>query len=313
MTNPEILITGATGKTGFYAAKTMLEKGYSVRAMARDTSEKTNELKELGAEIVFADFLDLASLERATQGIKRAYFVYPPADRLLEGTANFIVAAQINGLEAMVNMSQITVHKYHSSPLTNQHWLAEQMLNLTQMKIAHVCPGFFSEMLYLMNGGSILQEGKMYLPHGDAYHAPIAAEDIGRSVAALLENPEKYDRKRLVLTGAERVSQKQIAAIASGVLGIPIEYIAITTDQWADAMRESGLMSSFLIEHLVEVGKNYQDGVFDTITTTVEDLTGQKPMNMKSFIEKNKALFSPDFLHALSEKLGAEIAKIKAA
>ena len=90
---PTIFITGATGKTAFFTAKTLLGKGYPVKAMARRESDTTQELKTLGAEIIYADFLDLASLEKALKGVERAYFVYPPEDRLLEATANFIVAA----------------------------------------------------------------------------------------------------------------------------------------------------------------------------------------------------------------------------
>ena len=123
----------------------------------------------------------------------------------------------------------------------------------------------------------------MYLPHGEAYHAPIAGEDIGRSVAAILEDPEKHNGKRLVLTGPDRVSQKDIAAITSGVLGTPIEYISIPDQQWADAMKQTGLMSDFLVKHLIEVGKDYQNDVFDKLTTTVEELTEQKPMDMKFY------------------------------
>jgi len=156
-----------------------------------------------------------------------------------------------------------------------------------------------------MNGASILQEGKMYLQHGEAYHAPIAAEDIGRSVAAILENPEKHNGKRHVLTGPDRLSQKNIAAITSEVLGMPIEYIAITDEQWAEAMNQSGLPSEFLVKHLVQVGIDYRKGVFDEVTTTVEELTGQKPMKMKTFIENNRSFFTPDYLQAYAEKMTA--------
>jgi NAD(P)H dehydrogenase (quinone) len=306
MTKPTILITGATGKTGFFAAKTLLNKGYPVKAMARKESDTTNELKALGAEIVIANLLKLASLEKSMKGIERAYLVYPPEDGLLEATANFIVAAETAGVKAIVNMSQLTTRKYHTSALTRQHWLAEQILNNTNMIVTHVLPGFFAEMLYLMNGASILQEGKMYLPHGEAYHAPIAGEDIGRSVAAILEAPEKYNGKRLILTGPVRVSQKDIAAIASEALGTPIEYISIPDEQWANAMKQSGLVSDFLVKHLVEVGKDYKNNVFDKLTTTVEELTGIKPMDMKTFIEDNKSFFTPDYLQAYAEKMTAE-------
>ncbi len=303
---PTILITGATGKTGFFAAKTLVEKNYPVKAMARKETDATNDLKALGVEIVLGDFHDLASLEKAMEGVERAYLVYPPADGLLEATANFIVAAQMNDVKAIVNMSQLPVHRYHHSPLSKQHWLAEQMLDLTDMKITHVRPGFFAEMLYLMNGANILRQGKMYLPHGDACHAPIAGEDIGRCVAAILEDPEKYDRKRFILTGPKRLSQSDIAAIASDVLEIPVEYVSVSDEQWAQAMQQTGLMSDFLVKHLVEVGKDYQNSVFDELTTSVEELTGQKPMDMKVFIEGKKSFFTPEHLQVMAQKMAAE-------
>ena len=56
MSKPTILVTVATGKTGFYTARTMLNKGYPVKAMARKPSTTTEQLKTLGAEIVFAAY-----------------------------------------------------------------------------------------------------------------------------------------------------------------------------------------------------------------------------------------------------------------
>jgi uncharacterized protein YbjT (DUF2867 family) len=305
MTKQTILITGATGKTGFTAAKTLLEKGYSVRAMARKESDTTKKLEILGAEIVYADFQDLASLEKALDGIERAYFVYPPFNGLLKGTANFIVAAKEKGLKTIVNMSQISVYKNHTSPLTNEHWLAEQMLNQTDLNITHIRPTFFSEMLYLINGFNILKEGKMYLGHGDAYHAPITGEDIGRSVTAILDDPERHKGQTYILTGPERLSQYDIAKIASEVLEKDIQYVPITSEQWAEAANESSSIPKSLIKHLTEVSKDYQNGVFDKVTDTVEELTGQKPMTMKTFIEDNKFYFSTEYLQAYAEKMRA--------
>lgn len=162
-------------------------------------------------------------------------------------------------------------------------------------------------MLYLMNGASILRDGKMYLPHGDAYHVPVAGEDIGRSVAAILENPEKYNRTRQVLTGPDRVSQRDIAAIAEGVLGVPIEYIPLSDQHWAEAASQTGLLSDFLVQHLGEVGRDYRNNVFDKVTSTVEDLTGRKPMDMKTYIETNRSIFTAGCMQALAEKMTAEM------
>ena len=128
---PTIFITGATGKTGFFAAKKLLEKGYPVKGMARKESATTKELKALGAEIVHADFLNLESMKKALKGVDRAYFVYPPEGGLLKATAIFILAAQANGLKAIVNMSQLPARQDHNSALTSEHWLGERMLDLS--------------------------------------------------------------------------------------------------------------------------------------------------------------------------------------
>ncbi len=301
-----IFVTGATGKTGFFAARTLLEKGYRVKAMARKESATTRELQALGAEIVHADFLNLASMEQALKGVDRAYFVYPPENGLLKATAIFILAAQANNMKTLVNMSQLPSRQDHNSALTSEHWLGEQMLDMSGIAVTHVRPTFFAEMLYLMNGANILREGKMYLGHGDAYHAPITGEDIGRSVAAILDHPEKHEGQRYILTGPERLSQHDIAQIASEVLGSEIQYVPITLEQWADAAKEAGLLSEFLIKHLVEVSRDYRNGVFDKITTTVEELTGQKPTDMRTFVEDNRSYFTPEYLKAYAEKMVAE-------
>ena len=301
---PLILVTGATGKTGFVTAKALLEKGYPVRALVRGASEKADGLKSLGAEIAVGNFHDTESLENAMEGVERAYLLYPPEDRLLEGTANFIVAATGKGVKAVVNMSQMQAYKPHRSPLTQQHWLAEQMLNLTDMTVVHLCPPFFAEMLYLMNAGNILQEGKMYLPHGDARHAPITADDIGLYAASILENPEKFKGQRLLLTGPELLTQAEIAAITSEVLSVPIEYVSVTREQWAEGVRQAGLRDEFLISHLSEVGDDFRiNDVFAELTTTFEEVTGQKPTDMRAFVENSKWAFTPEFVQAMKEQM----------
>ena len=79
---PLILVTGATGKTGFATAKALLEKGYPVRALVRGASEKADALKSLGAAIAIGNFHDSESLENAMEDVERAYLLYPQEDRL---------------------------------------------------------------------------------------------------------------------------------------------------------------------------------------------------------------------------------------
>ena len=68
MTQPLILVTEATGKTGAPVVAQLLDQGFPVRALARRHDQRTEHLEELGADVVLGDFLDLQSIRRAMRG-----------------------------------------------------------------------------------------------------------------------------------------------------------------------------------------------------------------------------------------------------
>ena len=81
MSNPLILVTGATGKTGAAVVEQLLERGLPVRALARRHDDRSAHLVKIGAEVVLGDFLDLESMRRAVKDVNRLYFCYPPQAR----------------------------------------------------------------------------------------------------------------------------------------------------------------------------------------------------------------------------------------
>jgi len=63
------LVTGITGNQGGGVAATLLEHGYHVRGMTRNTSsESAQQWADRGAEMVYGDFTDHASIESALKG-----------------------------------------------------------------------------------------------------------------------------------------------------------------------------------------------------------------------------------------------------
>lgn len=61
-----IAVTGATGVQGGSVARKMLEEGWTVRAITRNTtSDAAKKLAEQGAEVVQASFDDESSLVKA--------------------------------------------------------------------------------------------------------------------------------------------------------------------------------------------------------------------------------------------------------
>src|SRR3984893_13727827 len=127
MTQTKFLITGATGDTGGYAVRQLLEKNHAVRVLAHRPDERSEQLKKAGTEVVFGDLLDFDAVRAALSGVQRTYFCYPISPGLVQATAQFAQAAKEACVEVIVNMSQISARIDAKSEAARQHWLSERI------------------------------------------------------------------------------------------------------------------------------------------------------------------------------------------
>jgi NAD(P)H dehydrogenase (quinone) len=127
MTQPTILVTGATGNTGGAIVSELLRKGVPVRAMVRRRDARSSALEARGAEVVVADLFDPDQLVAAMRGAQRAYFVPPYTPYAIQSAVAFAVAAREAKLESIVQMSQWTSHRNHPALMTRQTWLIDRM------------------------------------------------------------------------------------------------------------------------------------------------------------------------------------------
>ena len=132
--------------------------------------------------------------------------------------------------------------------------------------------------------------GEVSLPFTNSVHAPIAADDQARVIAALLENPGPHAGKVYPLSGPALMTFEESFRIASKVLGKPIRYRVITLDEYG-AMWVKWGSSPFFVQHITAVAKAHMEGGFAILNSDVEDITGQKPMTVAEFVEKNRAAF----------------------
>src|SRR5688572_1505191 len=106
-----ILVTGAAGRVGGIGrtvTELLLKQGKAVRAMTRKEDERAQALRDLGAEVVVGDLLDLDSMHRAIAGCETMYFGMSVSDTYLAATVNAAAAAKHHGVKAFINMSQMT-------------------------------------------------------------------------------------------------------------------------------------------------------------------------------------------------------------
>lgn len=282
-----VLVAGATGKTGGYATSTLLGQGHHVRALVHRADERADRLAAAGAEIVVADLLDLHALTAAAQGADAAYLTYPIAPGLVEATATFMQAAQEGGVSAIVNMSQISARRDADSNAARQHWLAERLLDHFPGSVIHIRPTFFAEWLIsFFDHGT----GELRLPFADARHAPIAAEDQGRAIAALLTGPLPHAGKTYPLYGPVQLDHHEIAAAMSRVLGRTVTYVPIELDEFRAGLEKRG-MSPHFVQHLLAVAVDYRNGVFSGTNDAIREITGRDPLTVEAFVDRNRSLF----------------------
>ena len=295
-----ILVTGAAGRVGAVGrtiTELLLKQGKAVRAMVRSEDERAQALRELGAEVVIGDLLDLDSMHRAIAGCDTMYFGMSISDAYLTATVNTAAVAKHHGVKAFINMSQMTLSQMSitettASPQHKLHWLAEQALNWSGLPVVHVRPTVLLDGFFLIfTADSVRQSNQIRLPFGEGKTSPIAVEDVARVVSALLADPQPHIGRIYNLTGPQSENMDFFALEYSKALGRTITFQDIPVEPWRDALLERGL-PVHLVHHLATMADLHRAGRYDRISDDVLTLTGQQPLSVEEFVRKNAVKFT---------------------
>jgi NAD(P)H dehydrogenase (quinone) len=292
MADKRVLITAATGVTGGNAVTTLLDLGVAVRALVHRLDIRSEQLRAQGVEIVEGDISDFAVLDKALDGITGTYFCYPiKIPGIVESTAFFAQAALDHGVSTIVNMSQISARRNSKSVAARNHWISERLLDRSGISVTHLRPTFFAEWLIYF-AESIRKDSVLPLPFGDARYAPIAAEDQGRVIAAVLNAPLEHAGKTYPLYGPVEMSEYEVADLLTEILGRKIIYSALEIKDFMPIWEKTVGSESFNQQHIASVAQDCREGLFSGTNDLVEKITGRKPLGMRAFISKNKDLFA---------------------
>jgi NAD(P)H dehydrogenase (quinone) len=312
MIQGKVLVTAATGFTGGATVEEFLARGRHVRALAHREDARSKRLQELGAEVVFGDFLDLDAIRAAVQGVRRAYFCYPIRPGIIQATAYFAQAAKEAGIDGVVNMSQVCAREDAKSHAMYDHWLAERVFDWSGLTVAHLRPTLFAESLLVF--APMIRAGLLHVPFGSGRHAPIAAEDQARVIVSILEDPASHRGKIYPLYGPVEFTHKEIAQVLSRVLGKDVPYKQVSLETMFQILtsggqkppaehsarglygefeqKPEGTAESFLIQHLREVAIDHQNGVFAGTNDVVKKIGGRQPTMLEEFITKHRKAFA---------------------
>ncbi len=278
----KVLITGATGDTGRAAVKEAIALGLDVRAMVHSKDARSEALEKLGVEVVLGDLLEIDTVRAAMEGADAAYFVWPVAPGLIHAIVNFAKAAREAGVSTIINLSQRSANRFSTSNSCRDSFIAEQVLNWSGVPVIHLRPTYFLEWLLYPWQLPYLQKGVLRMPVGKGRHSPIAADDQGRAIAALLNNPEPYIGKTIPISGPVEMDHEQMALELSEALGRKIVFQDLPIDEYCRSLEAMGV-PPYVVQHLGGAMNDYQHGHMSGADNNVEKLTGRRSMTVGEF------------------------------
>ncbi|WP_312033685.1 MULTISPECIES: NAD(P)H-binding protein [unclassified Rhodococcus (in: high G+C Gram-positive bacteria)] len=300
---PLFLVTGVGsghGSISRLVAELLLQSGAPVRAMVHRDDGRADALRELGAEIVAGDLTCPGDVAAALAGVTRMFFNMSVSADYLEAAAVVGAIADERGdLAALVNMSQMTVSQMTSTSTEESrhqrlHWLAERILNWSGLPVVHVRPTVFLDnpLFTLMASRSVAERGVLALPFGTGRTSPIAATDVARVVAALLQDPADRVGHVYELTGPAVLDIEGLAEQYTRGLGRPVTGSDLPYDDFVELLGAVPGISSHTVQHLLTVAKLHRDDRYNRLTTDVENVTGQPAQTVEQYIAAHRELFS---------------------
>ena len=214
------------------------------------------------------DLLEPGDVYRVVSGCRRVYFGMSVSPGYLEASVTLAAVAREIGVDALVNMSQMTVSQMSilnttPSPQQRQHWLSEQALAWSGVPVVTIRPTVFLEGFFLpLTSPSVRDRGRIELPFGLGKTSPVSTADVARVVAAILADPGPHVGRIYELTGPRSQDMHGVAREYSDALDREITYADISPEGWERELKRLGL-PEYVTRHLVTMAELNRAGRYD--------------------------------------------------
>lgn len=237
-----IVVTGATGKQGGAVARSLLDRGFRIRALTRNPQKpEAQALADRGAEVVQGDMEeDRSAMERALEGAYGVFSVQNYWETGYDGEVQqgktVADAAKAAGVEHFVYSSVGSAHRQTGLSHFESKWEVENHVRELDLRYTILRPVFFMQnwerMRRMVLGGTLAQP-----LDPDKPFQQVAVEDIGAFAAIAFENPERWIGREVDLAGDEP-TMPEIAETFGRVIGREVSYYQVPWDQFEEQMGE---------------------------------------------------------------------------
>jgi uncharacterized protein YbjT (DUF2867 family) len=285
-----ILITGATGNIGFELIRflTKIDSKNRIVAGVRNIEKAKNIFKDY-QDLAYThfDFEDFETFDKALDGIDKLFLLRPPhisdietyfkplISKIKEKNINQIVFLSVQGAEK----SKVIPHNK-----------IERLINERGLDFIFLRPSYFMQNLTTTLIKDIQAKREIILPAGNAKFNWIDIKNIGEVGAILLDKFYDYKNQAIEITGLENENFEKVTELINNSIENPIEFKNVNPLRFYQIKKREGMLKGMIIVMiLLHFLPRFQKE--PKISNFYERLTGKKPTDLKTFIEReNKKL-----------------------
>ncbi len=280
MTEPLVLVIGATGNTGSGVVAGLLAKGVRVRALVRNAA-KAEGLRSQGAELAVGDLDDAGSLAASIfDGVTDVYFCTWNGPTALDHWKNFHAALKSAG--ASPRIVRLSAFGTPESRIIQQIAAADEDLKESGLTWTILQPTFFMQNT-MMTAQTVKEQGAVYFDWGEGKAGTIDVRDIVDSAIGVLTATDgRFDGQAFVLTGPQPIGFAEVAAAIGKAIGKDVKYVPVPHEAAKEAMIGMGV-PEWIVDGYVELSVGFENNFANTTTDGVEKLAGHAPRSFEQF------------------------------
>jgi len=285
MSHPVLLVTGASGHLGRRVAEILLETQAGTVIVGTRDPARVADLAAKGAEARSVDFDRPETLGPAFAGVDRVLLVSTDALPTRAGQQRRAVeAAAKAGVGHIAYTSSPAPKPWPKNDILNSHYWTEHAIAASGMGFSVLRNNIYAEII-LAGLPHALKTGQMVSATGTGGRSYVTREDCARAAAGALADGFE-GRRILEVGGPAPVTQDEIAAIVSGIVGRTIGHVAVPAEALREGLLTAG-MPDFYADALVGFDVDAAEGFHAAVTGAVRDLSGREPTSVEDFLAAN--------------------------
>lgn len=286
MTTPNVLVTGAAGKTGRAVLAALRRQGRTLRALVRRETQR--EIFEgLGCDDVqVGDLRRDDDVRHALRGVRAVYLICPnmcPDE--LDLARRVMRWATASGVEHLVYHSvlhpQTETMPHHWQKLQVEEALLQSSLSWTILR-----PSAYLQNV-LATWSQVVGEGVYAVPYGDGGGLTMVdLEDVAAAAARVLGKASHhgaiYD-----LSGPQTLTPSEVADILSRCLQRPVRSRQLDLDAWQVRAEGAGLVDAYALTTLRAMFTYYDRYGLVGNGNVLGWLLGRSPADLETVVRRH--------------------------